>query len=147
MEMTTEMSALLRALGVYAESHTTTADLRIIALTWHAAFAISNRGAGDERVGAEALSTVLSTSHAVALAFTISNTVGIGNFAVANVCQLDASHNTVLGISEAALVRPAWRDNGSGSWGRTTGGDGSILYSALSDIAGNQGVATATNGS
>lgn len=104
--MTAEMSVTLlgSTLGVNAESHTTTADLLVIALTWHVALCLINRSTDGERVGAEALSSVFSTSHAETLAFAIGNTFGVGDFMVSNICQLDASHDTVLGISKAALV-------------------------------------------
>jgi hypothetical protein len=104
--MTAEMPVTLlgTTLRVNAESHATAADLLVIALTWHVALCLVDRSADSERVGAEALSSVFSTSHAETLAFAIGNTFGVGDLVVSNVCQLDASHDTVLGISKAALI-------------------------------------------
>jgi len=109
VEMAADVSvALLGAtLCVDTESHASTAGLALVTLARHVTLAVLNRGAGSQRVGAEALSTVLSTGHAETPAFTVGNALGVGNLVVANVCQLDTSHDTISAISEAARVRPA----------------------------------------
>lgn len=84
--------------------------MALVTLARHVTLAVINRSAGRKRVGAEALSTIFSTSHAETPAFTVGNALGVGDLVVADVCQLDTGHDTISAISEAARVRPASSD-------------------------------------
>lgn len=116
MDVASEMTASLGwcSFGVDAESHSTTTFLRVIAFTRHVTLAVIN-SLGADLVIAEALSTILGSSNAESSGITVCSTFVVGDFVLSDVSELDASENSVLGISVAALVRPASWSIGSGS--------------------------------
>lgn len=97
--------------GVNAQCRATTTSLSLVALTGHVACGLVNLGRDTQSVCAEALSSILSASHDVSFCCAVSDALGVCDGVLANVCKLDAGHDTVVNdILVAASVRPSISD-------------------------------------
>lgn len=91
-----QASSVRRALGVDAQGQATSTGLASVTFAGHIAFALIELGGSSEGVGAEALSAIFGTCHAVSLGIAVGDALGIGDFMVSNVGEFDASHDSAV---------------------------------------------------
>lgn len=137
VRMAVQMTAGLGcALRVDAEVQRPPTSLLRVALAWHVALTLGN-GRAVDLVVAETLSSVLGTGDGEAARVAVGGAFVVGDGVLAYVGELDAGHETVLGVGVAAFVGPA----GGCGWRRARGGDGGPDDGGLGDVGGYEGVA------
>jgi hypothetical protein len=87
------VSTAAAALLVYGKGQDAATDLFVIALAGHVALGFRQFSAANQGVTAEALPTVLSTSHVESLRIAVGNAFGCGDLVNANVGESDAAKN------------------------------------------------------
>jgi len=85
----------LHRCAVHTEGQASSTCLASITFTLHITQALIDGRAATQSITTEALSPILSTSHAVPLRVTISCALGIGDLMVTNVRECDAVEDAV----------------------------------------------------